>query len=203
MKIKNKKKLIIILVLTITTIITLLILIIPKIVQAIKPKYEPSNFDSSSFGEEAIEEENQRERQRLLKEKEEFAQALKNGEYPETYSSTIDETEEKDEQIIAGMLRAEEKAENVNNIIRKYYAEEYDIVVEKLDKEHSENEVVNILGSQLSENDKVYYDIVLKVLENNNLSKKDSEAMKEYIRSQLFNIKKDSNLNDRANKILE
>ncbi len=101
------------------------------------------------------------------------------------------------------MLRAEEKAENVNNIIRKYYANEYDIVVEKLDKEHSENEVVNILGSQLSENDKVYYDIVLKVLENNNLSKEDSEAMKEYIRSQLFNIKKDSNLNDRANKILE
>ena len=200
MKIKNRKKLISILALA---IIILIILIIPKIVQAIKPSFDPSNFDSSSIGEEAIEEANQRERQRLLKEKEEFAQALKNGEYPETYSSTIDETEEKDEQIIAGMLRAEEKAENVNNIIRKYYAEEYDAVVEKLDKEHSENEVVNILGSQLSENDKVYYDIVLKVLENNNLSKKDSEAMKEYIRSQLFNIKKDSNLNDRANKILE
>lgn len=122
MKIKNRKKLIIILALA---IITLLILLIPIIVQATKPSFEPSNFDSSSIGEEAIEEANQRERQRLLKEKEEFAQALKNGEYPETYSSTIDETEEKDEQIIAGMLRAEEKAENVNNIIRKYYAEEY------------------------------------------------------------------------------
>lgn len=202
MKIKNKKKLISILVLTITTIIALLILLIPKIVQATKPSFEPSNFDSSSFGEEAIEEANQREKLRLLKEKEKFSQEHKNDVYPESYYS-IEENTEKDEKIIAGMLRAEEKAENVKNIIRKYYAEEYDIVVEKLDKEHSENEVVNILGSQLSENDKVYYDIVLKVLENNNLSKKDSEAMKEYIRSQLFNIKKDSNLNDRANKILE
>lgn len=200
MNLKNKKILIILIGLL---IIIILILLISRI---IFKSNSTKNIPNTS--NEEIEESSKKATQNALEEKAKFAQEHKGqkgvvstsidyGDYNITsYSSndysSIDKKKEK----------AEQKSENVKNIIRKYYAEDYDRITNDIKENTNTNEVINILTSDLTDSDKEYYDLVLKVVENNNLTSEELNTLKDYISGQMYNIKKDENLKIRAENIL-
>lgn len=188
-------------------VILLAVIILLSVISFISSKSN-STIYIPNISDEEIEEANQKATQNALEEKAKFAQehqgkngvvstSIDYGDYNiTTYSSSDYSAIDKEKE------KAEQKSENVKNIIRKYYAEDYDRITNDIKENTNTNEVINILTSDLTESDKEYYDLVLKVVENNNLTSEELNALKDYINSQMYNIKKDSNLNTRAEKIL-
>lgn len=99
--------------------------------------------------------------------------------------------------------KAKENSNKINTIINRYYPQEYEEINKNIANEAKNAGIVDIINSQLSENEKAKYDLILKILENENLPDEDSNLLKDYLEGDMYNIKKDENLKDRVDKVLE
>ena len=168
----------------------------------------PLWFITKEYGEipkldnASIEEANKKEKERELAYKAKWAEEHKNNSNIETSSkemlnNSLDETIELSRQM------AEEKSTRQNNIIKKYYPEEYKRVSEAINEYYNNLLIIDLKNSPLFESEKELYDLALNILENENLSNEDETLLKDFIQGQMYNIKKDSILKSRADKILE
>lgn len=188
--IMNKKKVIIIISIVVILIIALILigLFSGGYMATILPQ----------INDEMIEEANKKEQENRLAEKEQFAQDHVNqaGSSTEEYSTDSEDTQFKEEAI------AQENFKNeVRNIMNRYY-EDFDATTEQMEAENSGIQQIDI-EQGLSEASIHFYDMILTVLENEDLSKEDRDTLIELIRSLKDYIEKDESLNARAETILQ
>ena len=185
---KNKK---IILILAITIILIVLLSIIGLAIGGQFATRTPVLTD------EMIEKGNQEERERLLKEKEQFALEHQN----DTNSEMINNIEES-ERDMQFVLEAEERNKFLNKvreIMNRYYSN-FDAVVEQQEKESSG---LQPLDSELTETNIKFFDMILTVLERKDLPKEDRETLKTFLIDIKHNMENNNDLNQRAEKILQ
>lgn len=150
--------------------------------------------------DEEIELANQKERERLLEEKKKFAEGSSNN-VVSTQTYTVDNGVERDEEIDREIEELNKKEEQQVAIMRRYYPKEIDEAIEKA-KEEPITGITNLSTDSLRDVDRMVYDIVLKILEKENLNETDRNLLKDYLKTGKDQIAKDSNLQARAEKIL-
>lgn len=150
--------------------------------------------------DEEIEIANQKENERTLKEKEEFAKKHKNNVNIVQYEN------QENEAIIPGLdeklAKDEEEELKMLEIIKRFYPEEIEQILDKSKKEEDEG-LVDITTSPLKKNQRDMYDLVLKILENENLPDDEKIILIEYIEEQMYYLEKDEDLKTRAKIVLE
>ena len=149
--------------------------------------------------DEEIAEANKKENERALAEKENFAKTHQaNG-----ISTQVDNSEQNNNipLLDENLAKADEEEQKFIEIIKKYYPNEFEKILEE-SKTEQDTGIVEITSSPLKDYEKKLYDLVLKILENENLTEEESNILKQYIHNNMYNIKKDNSLNDRAEKIL-
>lgn len=189
-----------ILLVAILLILVLSIILIPLLVNASKEYGEIPKLDNV-----AIEEANQKEIERELAYKEQWAKEHKNNSNIEILNEKVlnDSSSETDEIMETAKQEAEYKSERQNNIIKQYYPEEYERITKSINEYYNNSFIIDLQNSTLSEGERELYNLVLNILENENLPDEDATLLKDYISSQMFNIKKDNILKTRADKVLE
>ena len=189
-----KKTKILLIILPIIIVAIIIAVIIPVIVSAKKDE-----FEVPIINEQTIEEANQKERERLLAEKKKFEE-----DHPsQNESNTNSEQQplERDEGIDASLAQTKELVDKTDSIISTFRAEEYKKIVSKLEIEEQNPDIIEVY-SQLSEGRKEFYELILDILENENLSNEDKNILKNYLSNNLLDIKLDSDLGTRTEKIL-
>ncbi len=195
MKIKNKKIVALIIFLSVLLVIPLSLLVAKAILNI------PVMDDAS------IAEANKKEEERLLSEKEKFAQEHQNKagtsiDIPQAISTMSENNEDE----IADTEQAKEtlkKLDDTANVIRKYYASEFDEITKNLENEQNSTKVVDIKNTPLTENQKRLYNLVIKIIETENISDEESSLLKDFLKSHLIEINNDSELNTKVNEILK
>lgn len=185
MKNKNKKLIIVII------IILLLVIMIPIVVFSIK-KFEQPNFDIN------IAEENEKENQRLLEEKKEFEKNPQNVKEI-TDSSKISKSEEI--EYDESQQEINKKEEKIKSIMNRYYEKEFKRILEDINKENTG--LVDIKSDSIPKAEAELYDLIMKVLEEKELTENEAEVLKDFLNIQQENIKKDNKLKVRFEKILQ
>ena len=155
--------------------------------------------------EKAIEEANQKETDRALAEKERFSKEHPhNGNNLVSFANEDTNLTEEEEQVIKEQNQKEaENERKITAIMERYYPKEFKEVIQKREKDSENVKIVDLTKNSLSSSDKELYDLILNVLENEYLSEDESEVLKDYIDSQMFNIEKDENLKTRAENVLK
>lgn len=143
-----------------------------------------------------IEEANQKERERLVKEKIDSWEEQKN----DTQQNIVGLSEEESATIDEEAKKAEEGYKKFDAIITKYAPEEFKKAKEDMANVGSQGLVD--LSDQLPKEEVAYYDVILNVLETKNMSKEDREFAIETIKGVKSEICRDSGLKERVEKIL-
>lgn len=188
---KNKKILISLI------ILILLLIIVPAIVWGTKEIVQNPVLSKTE-----IEEANQKERERALEEKKKFEEEHKNNSSTSSavqYSST--NITERDEMIDQARDEVKNMVDRTGKIINTYYPEEYKEVKNKLEIEMQNSDLKEIY-SELTEGRKSKYELILKILEEKELSEEDKNILKDYIANNILDIELDEDLGIRANDIL-
>lgn len=160
---------------------------------------DEGNIVLPKVDDQSLKEADEKERERALAEKEEF---FKNTNNVSTIENNQDPKEEIDfSEIDKAAKEAEEIGKKRSEIIDRYYHEEYERICKEFKQE--ENQLIEIKSKELTDYEKSLYDIVLTILEEKQLSKEEYNLLKDYIDMEMYNIKKDENLNSRAEKILK
>lgn len=188
----NKKKIIIFIV-----TLSIALIIIPVIVSATREKVQLPELN-----EQIIEEANQKERERLLAEKKQFEEEHKNSTGSvEQFTYSIESSSERDEEIDKARDEVIEKQNKRAEIISRYYPNEYSKINSKIIEENK-NEDFFATYSTLSANRKELYNLILKILEEEELTADDENVLKSYIVENMYDIKKDEDLYTRANNLV-
>lgn len=150
------------------------------------------------INDEMTEEANKKEQENRFAEKEQFAQDHVNQDTSSTeeYNTDYEDTQFKEEAIAQQNFKNE-----VRNIMNRYY-EDFDATTEQMEAENSGIQQMDI-EQGLSEASIHFYDMILTVLENEDLSQEDRDTLIELIRSLKDYIEKDESLNARAETILQ
>lgn len=188
-----KKSVKIVLIITLI-IVCALLFIIPFSVRAEKQIMKLPDTSQAS-----IEQENQKERERALREKAKFEEEHKNDTTQQIQQYS---TEERDESIDKALEEVEEKSNKFDNIMNKYVPNEYKTIIEKLNNENNEK-LVDVQEQNLSDNDIEYYNLIFKVIEKNNLTDEEKNIIKDKISNLMYEIEKDDDLLIRAKAILQ
>ena len=183
---KNKTKIIILIV------VLLLIVLIPIGIASARGVFVQVKSD------EEIAKANEEEYERALREKENFAKTSSENEATikaeESNNSDIPNVDEK-------IAESKEKEEKLIGIIKRFYPEEFDAALNE-SKNEQDSGAVEISSSPLKNYQKTIYDLVLKILEEENLKEDEKDLLKEYVNSNMYNINKDENLSRRAKDVL-
>ncbi len=150
--------------------------------------------------DEEIERANERENERALKEKEEFAKAHQNNETTVQYESQ--ENAGKIPGLDEKLAKDEEEEIKMLEIIKRFYPEELEQILEEAKRGEDEG-LVDITTSPLKKYQRDMYDLVLKILENENLPEDEKIILTEYLEVQMYNLEKDEDLKSRAKIVLE
>lgn len=192
-----KKTKILLIILPIIIVAIIIAVIIPVIISAKKDE-----FEVPIINEQTIEEANQKERERLLAEKKKFEEDQKNNpSQNESNTNSEQHLLERDEGIDASLAQTKELVDKTDAIVSTFRAEEYKKVVNQLEIEEQNPDIIEVY-SQLSEGRKEFYELILDILENENLSTEDKNILKDYLSNNLLDIKLDSDLGTRTEKIL-
>lgn len=100
------------------------------------------------------------------------------------------------------LAKDEEEELKMLEIIKRFYPEEIEQILDKSKKEEDEG-LVDITTSPLKKNQRDMYDLVLKILENENLPDDEKIILIEYIEEQMYYLEKDEDLKTRAKIVLE
>ena len=84
--------------------------------------------------------------------------------------------------------------------MNRYYPEEFNKAVE--DVENDNKGITSMKNTELLDSQKRLYNLVLKVLEEEDLSDDDANVLKDFLTETKWEISKDEELNARAEKIL-
>lgn len=188
---KKKTKLIILLIIVIIAVIVIPIAI-----------YASKTISVHFPTDKEIEEANIQEKNNALAKKEEFA---KNNISNENITSKYEtaEVQKGDDPFINEQIAQlkEEDAKRVA-IIKKFYPEEYEDILEE-SKNEQDTGIVEITKSPLKNYEKRLYDLTLRILEEEKLTDDEYELLKEDIKISMDSIEKDEGLLKRAEKILD
>lgn len=186
----NKKKFLVF------TILIIMLIIVPAIVLATREKVE-----LPILNDETIEEANQKEMERLLEEKKKFEEENANNE-SETVTYSTNSEPERDEMIDKALEEVREKKNKREEIIKRYYSEEYTQIKNKIEAENNQEGFVEF-DSTLSDNQQDLYELVLRILEEETLTSDDENVLKDYISENMYDLKNDEQLSTRANNLLK
>lgn len=178
-------------------IIVILLVLVPAITFAtIKIHQIPT------INEAIIEEKNRQDREEALKEKEEYARKERNNSSLEQTISS-DFTEEELEYFAKQKQNKEDKENRIKEIMSKYHPNEFNKILDDIQKVSENEGVVNLGETPVSQPERELYDLVLKVLEEKELSEDESLSLKDFINQQKSTIDKDSELKKRADNVLK
>lgn len=149
--------------------------------------------------EESVRKANLEATQEALEKKEQFAKDGRNIASVENYVEE-DFSEEELQRIEAQKHEMEVKEQRIKDIMNRYYPEEFDKAVQAV--ENDNKGITSMQNDKLSDSQIRLYDLVLKVLEEENLNDEDANVLKTFIIDTKWEISKDESLNARAEKIL-
>lgn len=160
------------------------------------------NVDDAS-----IEQANKEESERLLSEKEKFAQEHNDKvrssiELQQSYSEKQENdaiyNQEEQDQI-------NEKLDRIASIIKRYYENNFNEIVSNIEKEREENtnKVIILNEEPLSENEKELFKLVMTIIENEDLNDEECSLLVDYLKDSRFQINKDEVLKTRGDRIFE
>lgn len=160
------------------------------------------NVDDAS-----IEQANKEESERLLSEKEKFAQ-----EHNDKVRSSIELQQSYSEKQENDAIYNQEEQDQINekldrtaSIIKRYHENNFNEIVSNIEKEREENtnKVIILNEEPLSENEKELFKLVLTIIENEDLDDEEYSLLVDYLKDSRFQINKDEELKTRADRIFE
>lgn len=160
------------------------------------------NVDDAS-----IEQANKEESERLLSEKEKFAQ-----EHNDKVRSSIELQQSYSEKQENDAIYNQEEQDQINekldrtaSIIKRYYENNFNEIVSNIEKEREENtnKVIILNEEPLSENEKELFKLVMTIIENEDLNDEECSLLVDYLKDSRFQINKDEVLKTRGDRIFE
>lgn len=193
----NRKKIIIIVLLSFIIVIALIIIALFSngYMATILPQ----------INDEMIEEANKKEQENRFAEKEQFAQDHVNqagSSRPESETSISTRANSEDTQFAEEAIEQENFTNKVTEIMNRYY-EDFDATTEQMKAENSGIQRIDVEEDTLSQASISFYDMILTVLEEQNLSQEDRDILIELISTLKYDIEKNDSLNARAEIILQ
>ena len=193
----NRKKIIIIVSLSIVIIIALLVIALTTggYMATILPQ----------INDEMIETGNDEELENRLAEKEQFAKDHENqagSSQSECETSIATRANSEDTQFAEEAIEQENFTNKVTEIMNRYY-DDFETVTAQMEAESSGIQRIDVEEDTLSQASISFYDMILTVLEEQNLSQEDRDILIELISTLKYDIEKNDSLNARAENILQ
>lgn len=193
----NRKKIIIIVLLSFIIVIALIIIALFSngYMATILPQ----------INDEMIEEANKKEQENRFAEKEQFAQDHVNqagSSRPESETSISTRANSEDTQFAEEAIEQEKFTNKVTEIMNRYY-DNFETVTAQMEAESSGIQRIDVEEDTLSQASISFYDMILTVLEEQNLSQEDRDILIELISTLKYDIEKNDSLNARAEIILQ
>lgn len=185
---KNKK---------IILVVVIALILIPISTRAITKIVILPNTD-----QESIEEANKQDTERALEEKAKFAEEHKNNTVTR---QNIEKafSEEELEEFSVQRHEVENKENEIKRIVNQYYPEEFNQILNDIENSSNNQGLVNLKNNTIPSDEARLYDIIMRVLEEKNISENDANILKDFIQQQRTTINKDNSLKIRADNILQ
>lgn len=192
----NRKRIIIIVSISIILIIALIVIALTTggYMATILPQ----------INDEMIETSNDEELENRLAEKEQFAKDHENqagSSQPESETSIATRANSEDTQFAEEAIGQENFTNKVTEIMNRYY-DDFETVTAQMEAESSGIQRIDVEEDTLSQASISFYDMILTVLEEQNLSQEDRDILIELISTLKYDIEKNDSLNARAENIL-
>lgn len=156
------------------------------------------------INDEMIETANNQEQENRFAEKEQFAKDHENqagSSQSESETSIATRANSEDTQFAEEAIEQEDFTNKVTEIMNRYY-DNFETVTAQMEAESSGIQRINVEEDTLSQASISFYDMILTVLEEQNLSQEDRDTLIELISTLKYEIKKNESLNARAENIL-
>lgn len=156
------------------------------------------------INDEMIETANNQEQENRFAEKEQFAKDHENqagSSQSESETSIATRANSEDTQFAEEAIEQEDFTNKVTEIMNRYY-DNFETVTAQMEAESSGIQRIDVEEDTLSQASISFYDMILTVLEEQNLSQEDRDILIELISTLKYEIKKNESLNARAENIL-
>ena len=156
------------------------------------------------INDEMIETANNQEQENRFAEKEQFAKDHENqagSSQSESETSIATRANSEDTQFAEEAIEQENFTNKVTEIMNRYY-DNFETVTAQMEAESSGIQRIDVEEDTLSQASISFYDMILTVLEEQNLSQEDRDILIELISTLKYEIKKNESLNARAENIL-
>lgn len=156
------------------------------------------------INDEMIETANNQEQENRFAEKEQFAKDHENqagSSQSESETSIATRANSEDTQFAEEAIEQEDFTNKVTEIMNRYY-DNFETVTAQMEAESSGIQRINVEEDTLSQASISFYDMILTVLEEQNLSQEARDTLIELISTLKYDIEKNDSLNARAENIL-
>ena len=156
------------------------------------------------INDEMIETANNQEQENRFAEKEQFAKDHENqagSSQSESETSIATRANSEDTQFAEEAIEQENFTNKVTEIMNRYY-DNFETVTAQMEAESSGIQRIDVEEDTLSQASISFYDMILTVLEEQNLSQEDRDTLIELISTLKYDIEKNDSLNARAENIL-
>lgn len=193
----NRKKIVIIVSVSIILIIALIVIALTTggYMATILPQ----------INDEMIETANNQEQENRFAEKEQFAKDHENqpgSSQPGYETDVATRANSEDTQFAEEAISQENFTNKVTEIMNRYY-DNFETVTAQMEAENSGIQRIDVEEENLSQASISFYDMILTVLEEENLSQEDRDILIELISTLKYEIEKNESLNARAENILQ
>ena len=156
------------------------------------------------INDEMIETANNQEQENRFAEKEQFAKDHENqagSSQSESETSIATRANSEDTQFAEEAIEQEDFTNKVTEIMNRYY-DNFETVTAQMEAESSGIQRIDVEEDTLSQASISFYDMILTVLEEQNLSQEDRDTLIELISTLKYDIEKNDSLYARAENIL-
>lgn len=193
----NRKKIVIIVSVSIILIIALIVIALTTggYMATILPQ----------INDEMIETANNQEQENRFAEKEQFAKDHENqpgSSQPGYETDVATRANSEDTQFAEEAISQENFTNKVTEIMNRYY-DNFETVTAQMEAENSGIQRIDVEEENLSQASISFYDMILTVLEEENLSQEDRDILIQLISTLKYDIEKNESLNARAENILQ
>lgn len=136
-------------------------------------------------------------RENLAKEKDEFERIHKDDITSSIQEYSSQEDTELQNKLKEAELRKNEMEKVIISVMNKFYPDEFPTILKEL--QNRETNSYNL--PKLQEIDYKFYNLILNVLENETLTSEEKTALEDFINSQIHELKKDEELQNRYEKL--
>lgn len=149
--------------------------------------------------EESLEKSSLEDSQEALERKKQFEENNSNIASVENYVEE-DFSEEELQQIEAHKQEVATMEQKIKDIMNRYYPDEFNKALQDL--ENDNKGITSIKNTEIPNSEKEVFNLVLKVLEEEELSNEDSSVLKDFLRQTRGETSKDESLNEKVENIL-